>query len=90
LVIYAHGHPLSDKHALAAWMKYPSAEAMDADHDGLHEKLCEMFSVPSYSLRKRDGGTMTEHMEELAACEEAAILHVQRWLQWMKVEGWHK
>lgn len=80
---YAHGHPLDDKAALAEWMKYPSVEAMDADHDRLHQLLCDLLVVPSHSMRQAAGKPAND---DLAACEEAAVLHVQRWLQWLRVE----
>lgn len=85
MVQFAHGHPINDKAALAEWMKYPSAEAMDADHDHVHRVLCWMLNLRSHSLRKAAGETLTQVEEDLAACEEAAVLHVQRWLQWMEV-----
>jgi hypothetical protein len=81
---YAYGHPINDKAALAEWMKYPSVDAMDADHDELHERICRAFGVPSFSLAKARGHKLTAIGEDVAACEEAAVLHVQRWLQWLK------
>lgn len=83
---YAHGHPLDSKEAMAEWMRYPSVEAMDNDHDDLHEALAGFFAVPSHSLRIRDGEELTENEKHLAAVEETAVLHVQRWLQWLRVE----
>jgi hypothetical protein len=79
---FAYGHPL-DRTALTEWMKYPSIQEMDADHDRLHELVCDMLAVRSYSLAKRDGATLSQEEEDLAACEEAAILHLQRWLRWL-------
>jgi hypothetical protein len=80
---FANGHPLGSKEELAAWMKYPTADAMDADHDRLHELLCNLLAVESHSMRKARGEALTQDEEDLAACEEAAVLHVQRWLQWI-------
>jgi hypothetical protein len=83
---YAHGHPINDKAALAEWMKYPSEAAMDADHDNIHEILCLAFNKLSYSKIVAMGKErLTEEERHLAACEEAAVLHVQRWWQWMRV-----
>jgi hypothetical protein len=40
--------------------------------------------VPSFSMQEAEGKELTITEEALAACEEAAVLHVQRWLQWLK------
>jgi hypothetical protein len=82
---YANGHPLGSKRALAEWMRYPSVEAMDADHDALHADLSLLLGITSQSLRLAAGETLTSDEQDVAACEEAAVLHVQRWLQWAKV-----
>lgn len=82
---YAHGHPLDSKEALAQWMGYETVEAMDTDHDRTHEDLSLAFGFPSYSLKVRDGEQLTPDEQSLAHVEEAAVLHVQRWLQWSRL-----
>lgn len=81
---FANGHPLDSKQALADSMKYPSVEAMDADHDRVHRQLADALGLPSHSLRAAAGEQLTKAEHDLAACEEAAVLHVQRWLQWAR------
>jgi hypothetical protein len=83
---FANGHPL-DKAELAEWMKYPSTQAMDAQHDAVHRRLCSALGLPSYSLRLASGEPLTETERDLARCEEAAVLHVQRWMQWLAAAG---
>jgi hypothetical protein len=79
-VKYAQGHPLDDKDALAEWMGCDSAAAMDEYHDWTHDCLCRDFGVTSHSLRLAKGETLTPDEQTLAKLEEAAVLHVQRWL----------
>ena len=59
----------------AAWMGYGDAAAMNAAHDPLHRALCGWLGVPSHSMACAAG---EPHDAELAAYEEAAVLHVQR------------
>jgi hypothetical protein len=85
---YAKGHPINDKQAMADWMKYDSVEAMDEDHDDLHLTLTRAYHKPSFSLAVANGSKLTWEQERLASCEEAAVLAVQRWLQWCRKGGW--
>lgn len=59
----------------AAWMGYPDAAAMNAAHDPLHRSLCRWLGVRSHSMACAAG---EPHDPDLAAIEEAAVLHVQR------------
>ena len=63
--------------ATARWMGYPDADAMNAAHDPLHRALCRWLGIPSHSLRNAAG---EPHDAALAALEEDAVLHVQRFM----------
>lgn len=69
------------KEETAEWMGYETTEAMDAVHDKLHQFLCEIFGVPSYSLMEAEGIELEDDVKPLAWAEENAVLHVQRWLR---------
>ena len=69
------------KEETAEWMGYETTEAMDAVHDKLHEFLCQMFGVHSYSLMEAEGIELSDEDKPLAWAEENAVLHVQRWLR---------
>lgn len=71
-----------DQHqeAVARWMGYDSAEEMNLDHDTLHQMVARQFNVYSFALAKSRGGTLDAEQEFLAALEEDAILHLQRYL----------
>jgi hypothetical protein len=71
----------SSQEETAEWMGYDSVEDMNADHDKLHEWLCDVAKMYSYSLAVRDGLPLTDKQKEIAWYEEDAVLHVQRWLQ---------
>ena len=64
---------------VAAWLGC-SVENMNRDHDALHEELCGAFGVESQALRDARGETLTVDQKRVAALEETAVLHVQRWL----------
>jgi hypothetical protein len=87
MVEFASGHPVGDKAALADWMGYETVEQMDADHDPLHRLLAERLDAPSYSAKVAAGERMTPQEDDLARMEEAAVLHVQRWLRHLKNYG---
>lgn len=55
-----------------------SVEAMNADHDLTHLTLCHWLSVTSHAMREAEGANLTPEEAELAAIEEEAVLHVQR------------
>lgn len=71
-----------DQHqeAIARWMGYDSAEEMNQEHDELHKGISAYFELPSYALSKARGTKLNEAQAFLAALEEDAILHLQRYL----------
>lgn len=85
MVEYAKAQPLGNEEELAQWMGYDSVEEMDEDHNLTHEAICEQLGVRSYSLAVRDGLTLNDEQYRIAAMEEQAIIHIQRWLQHMRI-----
>jgi hypothetical protein len=67
--------------ATAEWMGYPDAAAMNRDHDTLHAELCRWLGVTSHSMRLASGATLTPEESTLAALEEDAVLHLQRFMR---------
>lgn len=63
--------------ATARWMGYPDAAAMNRDHDPLHEALCRWLGIPSHAMLAARGEA---HDGALAAMEEDAVLHLQRFM----------
>jgi len=72
---------------MADWIGARSVEEMNAAHDSLHAELCQWMGVTSFSLLMAQGVELTTEREALADLEEAAVLHVQRWLQHIKNAG---
>jgi hypothetical protein len=72
-----------DRHqaATARWMGYPNAAAMNRDHDALHRALCAWLGVTSHAIRDAAGVPLTREEATLAALEEDAVLHVQRFMR---------
>ena len=64
---------------VAEWLGCSVAQ-MNKDHDALHEELCGAFGVESQAIRDARGETLTVDQKRVAALEETAVLHVQRWL----------
>ena len=65
----------------AAWCGYTGPDAVDqmnAEHDPLHAALCAWLGLTSHSLRMAAGEALTGQEQALAAYEEDAVLHVQR------------
>lgn len=74
------GQSFDDHQAeVAAWLGC-SVEKMNKEHDALHQELCGAFGVVSQALRDARGETLTVDQKRVAALEETAVLHVQRWL----------
>jgi hypothetical protein len=70
--------------ATAMWLGYQGADAVDqmnAEHDPLHRDLCNWLGLTSHSMRMAAGETLTLNERRLAALEEDAVLHVQRFRQ---------
>ena len=65
--------------AMAEWMGCP-VERMNAHHDSLHRWLAERAGVQSYSLAQYAGKALSPTENAVAAAEEEAVLHVQRYL----------
>lgn len=76
------------KEQTAAWLGYgDDVAAMDASHDKLHASLCAWIGRPSLSLRDAQGVPLSDAERTLAAIEEDAVLHVQRFLRhWRTME----
>lgn len=71
---------LADEQAeMAAWLGC-SVERMNAHHDALHRWLADRAGLPSYSLLLSEGESLTPDHAAIAAAEEDAVLHVQRYL----------
>lgn len=74
-----------DKAQTAAWMGYPPGitgiAAMDAEHDGWHQRLCDWLGIRSTSMMIARGEPTTGPEQRLAGYEEDAVLHVQRFIQ---------
>lgn len=66
---------------MADWLGYETADEMNEAHDPLHAELCHWFMVPSFSLMTAQGIELASERKALAEMEEAAVLHVQRWLR---------
>lgn len=58
-----------------------AADRMNAEHDPLHAALCRWLGLTSQSLRIAAGEALTPAEHKLAAYEEDAVLHVQRFRQ---------
>lgn len=54
-----------------------SVDDLNAHHDALHGALCRWLGVPSHSLACARSDT---HDAALAALEEEAVMHVQRFM----------
>lgn len=63
------------KAEMAAWLGYPSVEAMDREHDDLHRSLCDLLGVTSHSMACAEGKPFNP---KLAGMEEDAVLYAQR------------
>lgn len=91
----AQGHPLrregqslaQHQAEMAAWMGYADADEMNDEHDPLHAALCLWAGVPSFSLMSAQGVALNKPRKRLASLEEAAVLHLQRWLAHLRQEG---
>lgn len=71
---------IADEQAeMAEWLGC-SVERMNAHHDDLHRWLAERAGLPSFSLRLSEGERLTSAECAIAAAEEDAVLHVQRYL----------
>ena len=70
----------------ARWMGYPDAAAMNAQHDPLHRSLCTWLGVTSHALRDAAGEALTEGERYLAALEEDAVLHLQKFICHARLE----
>ena len=68
--------------AMARWMGYPDAEAMNAVHDSSHAALCAWLGIPSHSLACAHG---EPHDGTLAAIEEDCVLYLNRLMAHHKV-----
>ncbi|WP_300974857.1 hypothetical protein [Sphingomonas sp. LHG3406-1] len=71
---------------MARWMGCSVAE-MNTAHDGLHAELCQWMGSTSFSLLMAQGVELSPERRAIAGLEEAAVLHVQRWLQALKNSG---
>lgn len=61
---------------MAEWVGY-SVREMNDNHDATHDLLCRFLEVKSHSLMAARG---EEYDRESAELEEAAVLHVQRFM----------
>lgn len=75
-------HFEQQQEAMARWMGYPDAAAMNQAHDAAHEALCRWLGVPSHSLACARGEPFDP---ELAGIEEDAVLRLQRFMAHHKV-----
>lgn len=60
---------------MANWLGASDVKEMNAFHDNLHEALAEWLAIPSYALMPEE-----TKPQELAALEEVAVLHLQRFI----------
>lgn len=65
--------------AIAEWMGC-SVERMNAHHDQLHAWLSARAGLPSFSLKQSRSEQLTPDEAAIAAAEEDAVLHLQRYL----------
>jgi hypothetical protein len=70
---------VDEQEAMAEWMGC-SVERMNVHHDRLHRWIAERVGLPSFSLRRADGEHLSPDENALAAAEEDAVLHVQKYL----------
>lgn len=68
-----------EQREIAAWVGC-SVEQLNRDHDALHARLASWTALPSQSLRIAAGEALTPDEHRLAALEEDAVLHLQRYL----------
>jgi hypothetical protein len=71
----------------ADWMGYASIQAMNADHDNLHQALCDWLGLTSHALRVARGEKISYSDYCLANYEEDAVLHLQRFIQRSSLNG---
>jgi hypothetical protein len=78
---------MSTQAETAAWMGYETIDEMNAEHDPIHRALCGWLGLPSNSMRAAVGETLQGEDAALAAYEEDAVLHVQRFQQMARRAG---
>lgn len=63
-----------------------SVEQMNAQHDKLHQALCDWLGIESQALRVARGENLTHEEYCLANYEEDAVLHLQRLMARHKIK----
>lgn len=77
LIGLAHGVKF-DQDNTAQFLGATSVMEMNRDHDNLHNTLCNLFCLPSFSMQEAQVVKLDDHGKELARLEEVAVLCVQR------------
>ena len=75
-----HGQSFEEHQSdMAAWLGTDVAN-MDRQHDPLHRAIAGWLGITSHAMRDAAGERLTAREQALAVLEEAACLHLQRYL----------